>query len=110
LITALNLIRTFTEEKSAGVMQQIDHALRDAQVSLVLGFGFHVQNVEMLSTSRDYAPNPTFMTAYGIGANSNAVTKRLQDALKSNVAPTVMDTVAMGLMYQLKPSISLAVS
>jgi hypothetical protein len=110
LPVALKGIRTFTEEKSAGAVQHIDRALRDAQVCIVLGFGYHPQNVELLSTSRDYAENPTFMTAYGMDANKDAVTSRLQDALKSRTRPTVMTTVAKELMYQLKPSISLAVS
>jgi hypothetical protein len=111
LAAALNGIRTFTEERSSGVVQQIDRALRDAQVCLVLGFGFHVQNIEMLSTtSRHYAPNAIFMTVYGMEENRDAVTGKMKEALKSTNEPTVSSTVARGLMHQLKPSISLAVS
>jgi hypothetical protein len=105
-------IRTFTEERSAGVMQQIDRALSDANVCLVLGFGFHVQNVEMLSCSRDYAPNPIFMTVFGMGQNVDAVTDRMRHALKSENNPTTMNTAvnATGFIHSLKASIALAVS
>jgi hypothetical protein len=110
LFAALNGIRTFTEERSSGVMQQINSALNGAQVCLVLGFGFHVQNIEMLSCTRSYAPNPIFMTAYGMDGNLQAVTDTMKETLKSTNEPTTMSTVALGLMNTLKPSISLAVS
>jgi hypothetical protein len=110
LLAALNGIRTFTEERSSGVMQQIDRALRDTQVCLVLGFGFHVQNVDLLSTARGYAPNPIFMTVHAMGSNIEAVTDKMMHTLKSSSRPTTMETVALGLMASLKTSIALAVS
>ncbi len=110
LATASNDIRTYTEEKSAGQMQQIDRVLTDAQVCLVLGFGFHTQNVAMLSCTRDPASNPTFMTLYGMGASAGAVITKMQNAVKSSERPTATDGVAAALMRDFKTSIALAVS
>jgi hypothetical protein len=108
LVAALTSIRTFTEENSSRVIQQIDRALTDARVCLVLGFGFHVQNIAMLSSTRMHALNPTFMTVYRMGNNAGAVTNAVLAAVKSNAPATAMDTTAYALMVQLKPSISIA--
>jgi hypothetical protein len=43
-------IRTFTEVHEKNVKEEIDTALGDSRVVLCLGFGFHPQNMEILSS------------------------------------------------------------
>lgn len=45
-------IRTFTEQTTGNVRPQIQIAVEQARVIVILGFGFHQQNMELLTSTR----------------------------------------------------------
>jgi hypothetical protein len=110
LLRTASRLRTFTEERNDPEIHQIKQAVADARAVLVLGFGFHNQNIEIISVGRAQLTIPCFMTVMGINtANHSAVALRMQRAIQSFQVPMFLVEKASTLMQQLRPSISLAV-
>lgn len=111
LLAIAGRIRTFTEERNAPEMNEIKSAVADGRVFLVLGFGFHGQNIEILSVGRAQLGIPCFMTVAGINPhNHNAVALKMQNAIQAFQLPQYLAEQARSLMDQLRTSISLSVA
>lgn len=106
-------IRTYTEELGAPQISDIKAAINQADAFVILGFGFHKQNIELLTIAppREINNAAVFMTVYGIGShNTNAVADTIQAALRTHLIPRYLSEEARQLMGQLNVSIALAVS
>lgn len=107
----MNRIRTYTEERSDPEISQIGRAVDHARVVLVLGFGYHNQNIEILRTNRAAWHVDTFMTVQGIGVhNHQAVLQKMKSALNAIEHPQCLPVEAKSLMREFGTSIALAVS
>ncbi|MBN8844558.1 MAG: hypothetical protein J0H88_15065, partial [Sphingomonadales bacterium] len=77
LITVASRIKTFSE--SCDLQAQIRRAVAQADTLIFLGFGFHAQNIELLSVASDFGTNdpPThqrvFATTKGMSKSDAAV-------------------------------------
>jgi hypothetical protein len=86
-------IRTYTEQRrGADIERRIDEALRAAQLVVCLGFGFHPQNLSLLSTLNDRRKIKSIIaTVFGIREENHAMLGfQLKEALKTNVPPTLL--------------------
>jgi hypothetical protein len=59
-------IQTFTEGREDPARVQIRNAIEQAEVFIVVGFGFHRQNTKLLTSTAAFRGSPAFMTVYGI--------------------------------------------
>lgn len=59
-------IRTYSEEANSDQMTLIQEALKSGEQMIFLGFGFHEQNVKLLTLPGKLKPMRVFATAYGI--------------------------------------------
>jgi hypothetical protein len=107
-----NQIRTFTEERSAGEFNEIKEVIKQGRTLLVLGFGFHVQNIEIISLSPGSdLPRTTFMTVMGVGThNHDAIAIKMQNTFRTDLKSQMLAEEATSLVHQLQTAISLAVS
>jgi hypothetical protein len=106
-------IRTFTEEQDSEEIVKVQYAIDNGHVFIILGFGFHAQNIEIISAKvrNAHPPFPAFMTVLGVnGENLDVVADRMRAALRLQHGPKYSQTNAQGFLVQLHPAISLAVS
>ena len=106
LITMANQIRTFTEAQEKHLQTAITIRLDEAKLVIVLGFGFHQQNLALFKRglhSRVVAN--VFATAKAIHVgNLNRIQVSLS-ALFGTTAPTISDMAAWEILSELRPSI-----
>ena len=111
LTATASRIRTFTEERNDPEIRLIKNATKNARVFLVLGFGYHGQNIEILSTERAQLSIPCFMTVAGIGVHNHAaIAEKMMNAIRTFDTPQFLATEARNLMHEFRTSISLAVA
>jgi hypothetical protein len=107
-------IRTFTEQHAAGVREKIDRALNDAELILILGFGFHGQNFHLFDAPHDRPWEPLryiFATAHNIaGENYQLLRDRLAAKLRSHALVQLLPKTARQMLVDLRPSIMDAAS
>ncbi len=105
-------IRTYTEDNSDLGTGQIGAAVQNAKVIIVIGFGFHKQNIDLLSSPLSPVRNAqTFMTVYGINSPNHSVIKsKMQAAFKCEYEPQLFDGIGKNFLHELGLSIGLAAS
>lgn len=108
ILAASRTIRTFTEQfidKELG--ERIVNALSEAKLVVFLGFGFHQQNMELLTTP-GRAWNPLVLaTSKGIDpASHDEITRSLQNSLKT-AEVALHDMTSTQLLVNLRPVITL---
>jgi len=109
--TSAGRIRTYTEETSNPETKTIKQVINEARIVLVLGFGFHNQNIKLLTTDRAELHIPAFMTVAGIGGhNHEAVAEKMRTAIRSFEKPQCLAEPARSFINNLRVSISLAAS
>jgi hypothetical protein len=108
-------IRTFTEQmQDETVPDAIDKALEEAGLMIVLGFGFHQQNMQLFVPSYTDRWRPrlssVICTMRGLhGENQQAIKDRMGgQGLRISVAPKLLDMTSAELMSKLRLSISMA--
>jgi hypothetical protein len=102
-------IRTYTEQNIGGeTLTGIRESLEAARLVLILGFGFHDQNIALLSAGKTVHRN-VFVTVNGIAEpNHLELRRRITRCLKTKLPPKLLDMKASHLLEQLRPSIMLA--
>jgi hypothetical protein len=111
LFAKIDGIRTFTEAHQENVKVQINQALDQSELVVVLGFGFHSQNMALFSPSnqatRSRGP-ALFVTAKDIHPeNLGAIRGALQrDFLTTRIL--LLDMTAHEILSSLRPSIAAA--
>jgi hypothetical protein len=104
-------IKTYTEERDSGQVQEIRNVISSARVILVLGFGYHGQNIELLDLGAP-APHPKklFMTVLGIpDENHGAISRAMTEAFKYCPEVTMKPYECSPFLQRHQPMISLAV-
>ncbi|MEX1059599.1 MAG: hypothetical protein WED13_01105 [Methyloceanibacter sp.] len=103
-------IRTYTEQDESDVPVQIEQALTDAELILILGFGFHEQNVQLLRPKKrqrgaNGGRRHVFATIRGIAEdNKRALVQELTACFKTEHI-LLSDRTATQLLFDLAPSI-----
>jgi hypothetical protein len=77
LVALANNIKTYTEQAHSEEWKKIKVAMKDAETVVFLGFAFHPQNMQLLSTDGDTRIRNVYATAKGISASDVMVTERL---------------------------------
>jgi len=100
-------IYTFTEQATGLAKSAIEEAINQAAVIVVLGFGFHQQNMLVLQGNR---PNSRriFATVHGIDKeNHDNLARRLSRTFQSNdpILPQMLDRFCYKLPQTMKLSI-----
>ena len=111
LSTAARNLRTFTEQFNDDILQEeIHRALTDAHLVILLGFGFHRQNMKLLAlphARKDVHMPNVFATASGIDAfNHNEIGFSIANALRTErQRVTLFEKTAGSLMADLRLAI-----
>jgi hypothetical protein len=102
-------ILTYTEQvHDAARVQKITNALHTAELIIVIGFGFHRQNLALLKASGN--DRPVFATAFEIGRdNYNVIENDIGEGLMSSRVG-LFDEKGYEFMKKLRPTISAAAS
>src|SRR5258708_17729494 len=81
-----NRIKTYNEDPDGASIDEIRNAIDRAQAIIVLGFGFHRQNIDLLNATNPSGMNKhLFMTAHGIDEeNHEGIKERMRMTLKVN--------------------------
>jgi hypothetical protein len=108
-----NRIKTYTEERDGTQLATIRKAIHQAHVAVVLGFGFHNQNIDLLNVP-DLGPGPgrqLFMTVMGIDEqNHRTIEGRMRGALRVGGTTQTMPELGSEFLRKLQPSIAIAIS
>jgi hypothetical protein len=116
LADVANRIRTYTEETQDRERRvQIQNAIDAAHVIIVVGFGYHRQNIQIITGTGEERRKRVFMTVYGItnDINNQVIRECMQLALRTerkyeHETAVVADT-AQGMFRELRPALSLVV-
>jgi len=104
-------LRTFTEEQDSKLTEDIRNAVGEALVAIVLGFGFHRQNLKVIRTSTLSRKKFAYMSVYKVGKeNHEAIALHMTSALGCEAPPKLLEVTAYGLLRELGLAISLAAS
>ena len=105
-------IRTYTEEAHAAERTQIETAIGKAEVFVVIGFGFHRQNIKIVSPAVPFrAGVRAFLTVYAIGdGNHDAITREMRLVFRSDQPPVIFTGIGNAMLRELGLSIGLAAS
>ena len=111
LFVASENIRTYTEQTAAHLQTDIQEAIRQSAVIVILGFGFHQQNMAILNFS-----TPTTKRIYGTVLNIDrenyeSLARNLAHIFRSNshLAPQLLDRRSYKFLETMKPSILAAI-
>jgi hypothetical protein len=104
-----NRLRTYTEEMPSKNAQDIKAAINDGRVFVVIGFGYHGQNIDILRPVGGALKRQCFMTVYGVPPeNNDAIKLSMQYALLSEIEPMLYDRRGSILLEKVGLAISLA--
>ncbi len=111
LLPIASRIFTYTEGQNLE-RSRIQYVIGKAEAIIVIGFGFHGQNIKIVSVYSPFKDIKTFMTVYGLRhhLNHNTVKTEMRNALKCNEKPEAFDGVGTVMFRDWELSISLAVS
>jgi hypothetical protein len=111
LFSVSNQIRTYTEEAQSEDIRNIKSAIDAARTIVILGFGYHKQNIDVLSLAGGTNPRRIFMTTYGIPEENYAeIQIAVQNSMQSHLSPQYYNHGALTFMIRLRPSLVMAVS
>jgi len=107
-------IRTYTEESESPERVQIQDAIHGARVVIVVGFGYHKQNMQIITGPGETRNKLVFMTALGIpnDLNHQPIKDEMLRAIRCfhEAHPTLVVNSGQGMFRDLRPALSLAVS
>jgi hypothetical protein len=104
-------IRTYTEEAQSEDIRSIKSAINAARTVVILGFGYHKQNISILSHDGANSLRHIFMTTYTIPNENHAeIQNVVQSSMKSVFNPRNYTHAAYGFMVNLRPSLVIATS
>jgi hypothetical protein len=103
-------VKTYTEEVASPQRELIRTVLEEAQVFIVIGFGYHAQNVQILSTDREHK-GAAFMTVFGIpDGNHEAIKTAMKNSLRCHEQPRLFARTGRQMLDEAGISISFAAS
>ena len=110
IIAASQNIRTFTEQfTDQTIITDLEHAFYNAELIVFLGFGFHQQNVKLLSPGkgpRSIRPRRVLATGYKMdNENYREVEGSLENNLRADDPARLFNMTATGLLERLRPTI-----
>jgi hypothetical protein len=111
LFQAAGEIRTFTEQGAVGIQEQIERAIENGRLFLVLGFGFHLQNLRLFDTpnERSWEPRRVFATAFNIEKeNHGLLANGIESRFRARAPVTLLPKTARQMLVDLRPSIMVA--
>ena len=104
-------IRTYTEEAQSDDLQKIKSVIAAAQTIVILGFGYHQQNIEILRIPGGASPRRIFMTTHNIyDANNADIMNAVRGCMQSQMNPHPFDLRAAEFMVSLRPALVMATS
>jgi hypothetical protein len=112
-VTAMKNIRTFTEQtEGSPVLGEIAKALEEAQLMIILGFGFHQQNMELFNAGYNDRTrgNVVLLLATVLDLderNYDAIGERLKHGAKIGAEPLFVNMRSGDAMSKLRPKISM---
>jgi hypothetical protein len=117
VLAAAKNIRTFTEQiEGHTIRPSIDDALEKACAVICLGFGFHPQNLQLLTPTKGtdrWRPSVGHVSATTKGLNEGnypTITTFLQGHLRLGPTPILNSCTAAQLLKWYRPTIMLAVT
>jgi hypothetical protein len=113
LFEMANGIRTYTEQLHTELRAKIDEALSNAELIVILGFGFHSQNLGLFKQMNDRAMGArrVFATARLIDKeNYGVLADRLSQNLRLNIPVQLLDKAAREMLRDLRLAIMAAAS
>jgi hypothetical protein len=103
-------IRTYTEQVDDGIQEAIHSAISSAKVVVFMGFGFHQQNMKLLTTANS-SIDFVFATADGIDNHNHiALMRRIGSCLAFSGQAQLVVTKAHKMLQNLRLSIMQAAS
>jgi hypothetical protein len=105
-----NRIKTYTEENSDPQSREIKECLADADLIVVLGFGYHMQNMRMIELPGQRRAPVVFATMHGMGEHN--FSELASDLGRKLQTGTILHFNMTGkvMMRELAPSIARAAS
>jgi hypothetical protein len=105
-------IRTYTEETSNPEFEQIRGSIEDGRILVVIGFGFHTQNIRIVTPNiAGREGMRVFMTVYGIDQrNHTTVQREMGVAFRCVGVPEIFHDTGSRMLRDLALSIGLAAS
>jgi hypothetical protein len=105
-------IRTYTEQCHTELRAQIDVALSNARLIVILGFGFHSRNVELFKVpfrDRGMGGRRVFATVRGfVPENHGDLADTLKEHLRTNLPVQLLDKTAFEMLRDLRLAIMAA--
>lgn len=105
-------IRTFTEQiEEVSIAEGIDEALEAANLIVLLGFGFHQQNLDLFERKVGKtrgAPKTVIATAFGLDERNYPILKNRLNNLMNVPTPMLFPLKSNALMVELRPTIEMA--
>jgi hypothetical protein len=108
LIGLANKIRTYTEQQQSGdLTTEICEAIAKSALVVIVGFGFHRQNMMLLKPSKQTGiGRPVLCTVSGIyDANHPKLRTRLMTLIGGNYLPQLFDMKGQELISLMRPTI-----
>lgn len=103
-------IRTFTEQNlSSDIRSEIENVIQNARVIIILGFGFHQQNMQLLSAN---GPSNKIVIATVLGisdVNHERMQGLLMSTFRMSTMPQLLSTGCHQLLQMMKPSLMPAI-
>jgi hypothetical protein len=106
LFTVSKNIRTYTEQAAGHIRPDIREAVDRASRIIILGFGFHQQNMSILTGGSSHANRRIIATMIGIDReNYEHMSMNIAHVFRAANMPHLLDRTCFTLMRSMKPSI-----
>jgi hypothetical protein len=104
-------IRTYTEEVGGPEQAKLRTLIDSAKLFVVIGFGFHRQNIQIVSGTAPHKRAPIFMTVYAVDHDNHAAVQlEMQNALRSEQSPQLFGGIGRNFLREVGLAIKLAAS
>jgi hypothetical protein len=109
-VTAMKSIRTFTEQiEGSPILDDIRKALDEAQLMIILGFGFHPQNMQLFDAKHNRNAGSPIVTVFNLDErNYEAIAARLKGSAKIIADPLWLNLKCAEAMSKLRLRILMA--
>jgi hypothetical protein len=111
LLSIADRIRTYSEEEESGDAGNIKSAITTARTIVILGFGYHKQNIDILRIPGGINSRNIFMTTLGISEdNDDDIANAVRVCMQSQIPPRNYKYEGSTFMVRLRPSLVMATS